>query len=175
MVNIFGMREPETPDQKRAYELGRQAAGALYAAVGGYLDQRLPEVANRLVDAFRQRLREVLERPEHPPALLVKIEFNVFQEHVAAFSERLNAEINQNLSEWLTVADGFDGRPALDQYIQGRLFTASFALWETSIHLVAAVLASLPEPPGPTPDSASSSPVRASVAHWAAHTGTRDI
>lgn len=152
MANIFGMREPETPGEKKAYEMGREAADATFTAVSDYLDQRLPEVATRLVDAFRQRLGAVLHRPEHPPVLLAKIEFDIFQQQLDTFQDQLNSEVNQNLNDWIGIAEQMGTRALIDQFVQNRTFMAKIAIWEASIHVVASALASVRDHPvdGPT-------------------------
>jgi len=120
MFKFFARRREEKQRQKAAYQLGYDASTRIITAVDGYLDSRLPELSRNLLAVLSERFTTIYDQPEHEPELLARIEWKIFDEHLDTFPDRVKQELQQNIGNWLDLAD-FGGRELVDVYIQNRI------------------------------------------------------
>lgn len=148
MFEFFKKRREQREVRQHELEMGRRAGRSLYEAVREYLDGRLPEVSTKLLDVFRQRLATIHNEPEHPPELVAKVEWDIFQKQINEFPTRMRQEVDANLREWMSVADDLHVREMIDHYVAKRIADASSALTQESLLLLAeAAAAAAPKKP----------------------------
>jgi len=120
--------EKPTPSQQAAYKSGQEAGEAIFRAVEGYLDKRLPEVSSRFLRVLRERLETIHNEPGVDPKKVAQIEYDIFVENTTDYPAKMTKEVESGLREWLGLAREIGVGDIVDQHIQRKIVEASASL-----------------------------------------------
>lgn len=71
---------------KLAEICGAAAAETILSKIDEYLDIRLPEVSNKLLDVLRERMKTIYDENDCGPEEVARIEGDIFYENISKYS-----------------------------------------------------------------------------------------
>ena len=139
----FKRRAEEKQRLQAATEKGEEAGKAMSDAVEEYLDRRLPEVSNNVLNILRHRLQNIPIDTQNDPKGLAYAEFRCFEDNVADYRKRLKTEVHENLKEWMAVAAQCGVLDLLDELIDQKTEKAFAKLNDEARNAVVEVIAAI--------------------------------
>ncbi|MEY9198459.1 hypothetical protein ABIA16_003575 [Sinorhizobium fredii] len=129
---LFGKKsEPAapamTPDEQKAFELGREISRNQLAKVDQYIAVRFEQIRFGYLNVIQKQFDSCRQQDEHSPLLVARIEYSLYLEHVTEAHEQLLAEVKHHFHEWTELNKEMQVEDAVDKYLDQSLtdkFTA---------------------------------------------------
>jgi hypothetical protein len=126
-----------------AYELGEKVSKAILEAVDQYLEQRIAEVSDSLLEVYSERLETLTQDQNLTPEQIAAVELSIFAEHCDELEPRMKKELEHNLPDWLELAAEAGITDLLNEYVSQKFEKAKEALGRTAAQLTAETLKSI--------------------------------
>jgi hypothetical protein len=115
---MFGwFKKQSRPEDTEAYKQGKRMVESMTADLQQFMSTRFDPVFDGYVGALTERFETVYDNDEAPPIILARIEFDIFNDHVRELREKMGAEVNAAMREWLETADLIGGRSDFQKLI----------------------------------------------------------
>jgi hypothetical protein len=109
-------------DYRRGYKRGQDLSKKVTAVIEAHIEGRVLPAAERLIQAFQERLGTVFDDPAANPRLKGSAEWQVFEEYLTSeFAVKMRAELNAAISKWEDIFDARNVRALTDCYICTKL------------------------------------------------------
>jgi hypothetical protein len=114
-------RREEKKKLSAAHQKGRETIVELETIADSCASTIGAEVAEKIVGAFRDRLKQIHGRSEDPPLVLARIEWDAFEMDAKEFKAQSISEIERELSEWIILSAEIGCISLMYQVIDNRL------------------------------------------------------
>ena len=146
LFRFLKRRREEKQQREAEYQAGREDTDSIVGAVDGYLNPRLLQLSRNLLAVLGKRFATICDDPEYDPKIIAHIEWDLFNEQLQAFPDRVQKELQENVGEWLDLASEIGHREFLDQYIGQRISDAEVELHFNSLIMRAEAIAGIDKP-----------------------------
>lgn len=116
-----------TPEEQKAFELGREMSRKQLVKVDQYIDWRYEQIRPGYLAVIQKQFDACRQQEEHSPLLVARVEYSLFLEHVGEAHKQLLAEVKNHFREWTDLNKEMQVEDVIDKYLDQNLtdkFTA---------------------------------------------------
>lgn len=108
----------QTPEQTRAYQLGRNLADSFSDDLDRVMKHRFGPMADNFLGVLQNQLNKCINPNDAPPLTVARIEYKIFLDELDEMRTKMIEEIQTRLSDHLSIADTAGVREHFDELVR---------------------------------------------------------